>query len=69
MNEKQKRNWRWENWIFSKKNAAENIIQGGYRSCPDTMLGNMTSMDEGEKSYETIVLIVKSDITNEWITH
>jgi len=25
----------------------------------------MASMDEGEKSYETIVLIIKNDITNE----
>jgi hypothetical protein len=29
------------------------------------MLGNMASMDVGEKRYETIVLIVKSDIKNE----
>jgi len=30
---------------------------------------NMASMDEGEKSYETIILIVKSNITNDWISH
>jgi len=28
------------------------------------VLENMTSMDEGDKSYGTIVLIVKSDIIN-----
>jgi len=27
------------------------------------LLGNMAFMDEGEKSYEIIILMVKSDIT------
>jgi len=27
------------------------------------VLGNMASIDEGEKSYESVVLIVKYDIT------
>jgi hypothetical protein len=35
---------------FSQENAAENILQGGYQISSDTMLGNMASMDEGEKS-------------------
>lgn len=35
---------------FSQENAAENILQGGYQICSDTMLGNMASMEEGEKS-------------------
>jgi hypothetical protein len=28
----------------------QKILQGGYQSCSDTMLGNMASIDEGEKS-------------------
>ena len=30
---------------FLKENAAENILQGGYQVCSDTMLGNMASME------------------------
>jgi hypothetical protein len=41
------------------------ILQGGYQTSSDTMLGNMISMDEGEKGLESIVLIVKSNITND----
>jgi len=29
---------------FSLESATENIIQGGYQSCSDTMLRNMASM-------------------------
>jgi len=35
---------------FLRENAAENILQGGYQVCYDTMLENMASMDKGEKS-------------------
>jgi len=29
------------------------------------LLGNMASMDEGEKSFESVLLIVKSNVTND----
>ena len=35
----------WENHGISRENASENILQGGYQICSDTMLGNMTSME------------------------
>jgi hypothetical protein len=35
---------------FSREIAAENILQGGYQVCSDTMLVNMASIDEGEKN-------------------
>jgi len=37
---------------FLRENTTENILQDGYPVCSDTMLENMASMDEGEKSLE-----------------
>jgi hypothetical protein len=31
---------------FSQENAAENFLLGGYQICSDTMLENITSMEE-----------------------
>jgi hypothetical protein len=39
-----------ENWNFSKRKLQQNCVQGGYQLCSDTMLGNMASIDGGEKS-------------------
>jgi hypothetical protein len=33
------------------------ILQGGYQICSDTMLGNMASIDEGEKNLTNFVLM------------
>jgi hypothetical protein len=50
---------------FSQENAAENILQGGYRMCSDTMLGNMASMDIERKAWKTIVLMIV-EMIQEW---
>jgi len=39
-----------ERFQFSRENATENILQGRYHISSNTMLGNMASMDEREKS-------------------
>jgi len=53
--------------LQTKQRCSGKFLQGGYEICSDIMLWNMASMDEGEKIYETIVLMVKSNITKEWI--
>jgi hypothetical protein len=44
MNEKI--NWGMRKLDFLGWNAAENVLQGGYQICSDTMLWNMASMEE-----------------------
>jgi len=48
-NEKRKLKLKMRKLNFLKK-MERKILQGGYQISSDTMLGNMASMDEGEKS-------------------
>ena len=43
--EEESKNWWWENYIFSRKCSGK-FLQGGYQIGSDTMLWNMTSMEE-----------------------
>jgi hypothetical protein len=56
---------------FSQENAAENILQGGYQDCSDTMLWNMASIDEGEKSLWILSIDGKWNVTiwESWPTY
>jgi hypothetical protein len=41
---------------FSLENAAEKFVQGGYQPDSDTMLGNMTSMEEMREKLQTLCI-------------
>jgi hypothetical protein len=50
---------------FLKENAAENILQGGYQVCSDTMLGNMISKEGMRENSRLFLLMIKVNITND----
>jgi hypothetical protein len=48
---------------FLIKCSGKEILQGGYQICSDTMLGNMISMKEWEKTKRIFLLMIKVNDT------
>jgi hypothetical protein len=58
-----------EKIIFSRENAAENILQGGYQICSDTMLRIMASMEKWRENYEKLCIdLSEQSYKNEKVT-